>query len=283
MFSSTTKTNGDEMNSHLNIASVQMYGQLKMDSNLNSMEDYLQYIQKVFPQIGMVVFPELATSGLGGSELKKLAQKIPGELTDTFSHWANKYSTWLIPGSMYELDGKNVYNSTPVINPKGEIVGVYRKRYPWLPYEKSQPGDKPFVFEIEGIGKVGIMICYDIWFPECARELALKGAELIVVPTATTTGDRIQEKIIVQATAITQQCYVVSCNGAGYGGIGGSMIVDPEGLILQQNGEGPCMQTALIDFDHVRTLREVGIAGVSTPLKAFKTNKQTFSIYNKSE
>ena len=125
------------------------------------------------------------------------------------------------------------------------------------------------------------MICYDIWFPEVARELVHLGAELIIVPTMTTTGDRNQEQIISQATAITQQCYVVSCNGVGYGGVGGSQIIDPEGVVLQNNGEGPCLQTCVIDFDHIRKIREIGVAGVTRPLKAFKDNSQTFSVYKK--
>ena len=158
-------------------------------------------------------------------------------------------------------------------------MGNYRKRYPWRPYEKTTPGNEPFVFSIDGMGTIGIMICYDIWFPEVARDLVHMGAELIIVPTMTTTGDRKQEQIIAQATAITQQCYVVSCNGVGYGGVGGSQVIDPEGVLLQDNGEGACMQTAIIDFDRVRTIRETGIAGVTTPLKTFQENSQSFAVY----
>ena len=124
------------------------------------------------------------------------------------------------------------------------------------------------------------MICYDIWFPEVSRDLINLGAEMIVVPTMTTTGDRRQEQIISQATAIMQQSYVVSCNAVGYGGNGGSQIIDPEGNLLQNNNEGSCLQTAIIDFERVRTVRETGTACVSTPLKSFKNNKQTFNVYN---
>ena len=125
------------------------------------------------------------------------------------------------------------------------------------------------------------MICYDLWFPEVARDLTNLGAELIIIPTMTTTGDRNQEKILSRATAITQQCYLVSCNGVGFGGVGGSHIIDPEGLVLQENGEGPCIQTSVIDFEHVHKIREIGTAGVTTPHKAFKNNKQSFKVYNK--
>mgnify|MGYP006088023221 CR=1 FL=1 len=268
------------MNNKINIAAIQMFVTKNQDKNLETMEEHLDYIHKVFHHIEMVVFPELSSMNIGAS-MEKDAQKIPGELTEIFSRWAKKFNLWLIPGSMYENENNLIYNTTPIFSPDGNIVGKYRKRYPWTPYEKTTPGTKPFVFEIKGIGKIGIMICYDIWFPEVARELIHLGAEAIIVPTMTTTGDRNQEKIIAQATAITQQCYIISCNGVGYGGVGGSQIIDPEGLILQDNGEGSCMQTAVIDFERVRILRDTGIAGVSTPLKAFKQNKQEFKTYKK--
>ena len=70
----------------------------------------------------------------------------------------------------------------------------------------------------------------------------------------TTTGDRRQEQI-AQATAIIQQSYVVSCNAVGYGGNGGSQIIDPK--MLLQNNEGACLQTAIIDFERVRIVREL--------------------------
>ena len=96
------------------------------------------------------------------------------------------------------------------------------------------------------------MICYDLWFPEVARDLVNLGAELILVPTMTTTGDRSQEQVISRATSIMQQCYVVSCNGVGYGGVGGSVIVDPDGNVLQKSGGSPCLQTAVIDFRFIK-------------------------------
>ena len=92
-------------------------------------------------------------------------------------------------------------------------------------------------------------------------------------------GDRPQEKIIAQSTAITHQAYVVSCNGVGRDVVEGLLIVGPEGVVLQESGEGPYMQTALIDFERVRYIREKGTSGVTTPLKDFRKNKQKFSVY----
>ena len=90
----------------LNIASVQMHITQDQDTNLNRMEEYLLHIQKIFPQIDMVVFPELCAMNVG-KNMKKDAQEIPGPLTNIFSNWEKNYKLWIVPGSMYELLFKN--------------------------------------------------------------------------------------------------------------------------------------------------------------------------------
>ena len=246
--------------------------------NEHQSKNHLIYLDKVLPQVKMVILPELSISYIH-REPQKQSQNVPGQRTSLFSSLAKKHGVWLIPGSIYEKSGKNTYNTALVFSPKGELVGKYRKRYPWYPYEKTTPGKDPIVFRIEGIGTIGLMICYDLWFPEVARDLTNLGAEMIVIPTMTTTGDRYQESILVRATAITQQCYVLSCNGVGFGGVGKSMIVDPEGYILQESGSSTFMQTSAIDFNRVKLIREMCVAGVTFPLKDYRQNKQTFTIY----
>ena len=84
---------------------------------------------------------------------------------------------------------------------------------------------------------------------------------------------RPQEKTIAQSTAITNQTYVVSCNGVGRDVVGGLLIVDSEGVVLQESGEGPYSQTDLIDFERVRYIREKGNSEETTLSKDFrKTN-----------
>ena len=270
-----------QMSKTITIASIQMFVHKSKKQNVEQVKKHLKYLSKVFPQVEMVVFPELSVSE-SALEPEEQAENIPGELTRLFSRLAKKHGLWLIPGSIYEKSGSKVYNTSVVFSPEGNLVGKYRKRFPWCPYEKTVPGKDPFVFTVEGVGKIGLMICYDLWFPEVARDLVDLGAEVLLVPTMTTTGDRSQEQIISQATAITQQAYVVSCNGVGFGGVGGSLIVDPDGNILQQSGGSPFVQTAIIDFDRVALLREKGVASVSHPWKDFRQNKQTFNVYNKN-
>ena len=92
-------------------------------------------------------------------------------------------------------------------------------------------------------------------------------------------GDRQQEKIIAQSTATTHQACVLSCNGFGRDGVEGLLIIDPEGVVLQESGEGPYTLTALIDFERGRYIRAKGTSRVITPLKDFRKNKQIFSVY----
>ena len=115
------------MNSHLTIASVQMFATTKQETNLKTMEEYLIHINAAFPKIDLVVFPELSSMSIG-SKMAKQAQPIPGELTDIFAGWAKKYGVWLIPGSMYESSDNNIFNSTPVFSSKGKLMGNWKNK-----------------------------------------------------------------------------------------------------------------------------------------------------------
>ncbi len=108
---------------------------------------------------------------------------------------------WLLPGSLYELDGDVIYNTAVVISPEGEIVAKYRKMFPWLPYEAGTAAGNEFcVFDIPDVGRFGLMICYDMWFPEVTRTLVWMGAEVILQPTMTPTSDREVELVMAQAS-----------------------------------------------------------------------------------
>ena len=268
------------MKNQIIIGSVQMPTGKKQSENIDTMRSYLDYISKNLPQVELVVFPELASADFSKKPIDQ-AESIMGERTKIFSVLAKTHKLWLIPGSIYEQESGKIYNTCPVFNPDGELVGRYRKRYPWAPYEKTSPGHQPFVFELNNKGRVGILICYDIWFPEVSRDLVNLGAEVLIVPTLTSTGDRLQEQTIAKATAIMQQSYVISCNSVGYVGVGGSQVIDPEGLLLQNGGGSAMVQTAVVDFNKVRSLRKVGVAGVTAPIKTFYENKQSFEVYNK--
>ncbi len=238
--------------------------------------DLLMYL---FPWVQMVVVSELATYG----PLTTHAVTLPGAPESTYQAIAAKHSIWLLPGSMFEKRDGVIYNTAPVINPDGVVIARHRKMFPFLPYEAGVEGGTEFVvFDVPEVGRFGLSICYDMWFPETSRTLALMGAEVILHPTLTGTVDREVECTIARATAACNQCFVVDINGCHDGGNGRSSFVGPLGDLLYQAGAGEEMIPIEIDLDRVRRTREVGLRGLGQPLKSFRDRKVNFDIYNRS-
>jgi formamidase len=163
-----------------------------------------------------------------------------------------------------------VHNTAIAFSPDGEIAAVYRKLFPWRPFEDTDPGTDPAaVFEIPGKGIVGLMICYDGWFPEVARGLALQGAELIAQPTATTTPDREEEVVLARSNAIVNQVFLFNPNMVSTFGQGRSVGVDPEGRILFEAGAGEELLVEIVDMARVAEVRRRGTRGISRPWQHF--------------
>jgi predicted amidohydrolase len=219
----------------------------------------------LFPRSRLVVYPELHLTAPGGeSHMRRLAESVPGPRSDALCALAAELGVWLVPGTMYERgDGDRIHNTAIAISPAGEIVARYRKCFPWRPWELTDPGDELVVFDIPDVGRVGLSICYDTWFPEVARHLAWMGAELILAPTLTTTADREPELVLARAAAIANQVFVVNLNAAAPGATGASLIVDPEGHVLMQAGEGPVPLTQVLDLGAVARVRRDGSSGLN--------------------
>lgn len=264
------------MSRYVGIAAVQMEVVFGED-NSEAMLQHLNRTAVLFPWVDVVVFSELAVSGLD----LRLAAPIPNTFFDEFRQWAEKEKKWLIPGSFYEQVDDKVYNTSVVISPQGEIVATYRKMFPWKPLEKNEAGSEFCIFDIAGKGRFGLCICYEIWFPEVVRNLAWMGAEAVFCPTATYTSDRSQELILAQANAISNQLYVINVNGVGAGGVGRSIFVDPEGRVLQESGEASMIMSEVIDLDVVSRVREYGTLGTSQLWKDLRDFKGTFPMYTK--
>jgi formamidase len=251
------------------------------------MADIVQNIRKNFPWVGLAMFHELVVPGLvqlvtteNTDTWKAGAEPIPGPLTERLCAVARKTGIWLLPGSMYEQDGDKLYNTAIVISPRGEIVAKYRKMFPWLPYESgTAEGDQFCVFDIPDVGRFGLCICYDMWFPEVTRTLAWMGAEVILQPTLTPTSDRELELIMCRANALFNQCYFISVNGIGAWGGGRSTMIDPDGRVLQEASANQTLLTEIIDLDHVTRTREYGTLGLAQTLKQLRDSGHTFPIY----
>lgn len=265
------------MSNEFCIAGVQMTVE-EGDGNLGTMKGRLKAIKNTQPEVELVVFSELAVYGHDPAK----AEAIPGEASRYLAGLAKEFGIWLVPGSLNEKTSEGIYNTALVINPRGEIIATYRKRYPWRPSETTRGGDSFCVFDIPGRLKIGLCICYDQWFPEIARQLTWMGAQVILCPTMTTTPDRPLELILSQANAIANQVYFININGLGIGGNGYSIIVDPEGKILQSAEEEEKILTVGINADKIRNIREEGTLGACQVLKSFRDENVRFPVYSDS-
>lgn len=277
------------MSRNFGIAAIQMsVVPWDAEATVKKMGETVASLARSIPWVQMLVFHELAVPGLvqfiateKPDTWRKNAQSIPGPLTEQLCEIAKRNKKWLIPGSMYELDGDTIYNTAIAISPEGCIVAKYRKVFPWYPYEAgTTPGSTFCVFDIPDIGRMGLCICYDIWFPEVARSLAWLGAKVIIQPTMTPTSDRPLELVLSQANAIFNQCYFIGVNGVGPWGGGKSIIVDPDGRVLQVGADHEMILTEILDLDHVTRTREYGTVGMTQTLKQLRDSGQRFPIYD---
>jgi predicted amidohydrolase len=249
-------------------------------TNLDTLTRHIKEIKFYSPWINLIIAPELALQGVPAMD--ETAQTIPGQITDFCSNLAKEHKIYLVPGSIYEKTGEGIFNTAPVFNPQGELITFYRKMYPWRPHGNTLSGDQTVVFDVDGVGKVGLCICYDIWFPELVRDLVWKGAEIILVPTLSGTQDRRQELILCQAAATMHQCFIVSVNGLRPDGKGLSVMVDPEGRVLQQADQLPENMIAMLDLEQVTQVRQYGTYGVSRVLGSFFHEAHQFDYQNKA-
>jgi predicted amidohydrolase len=257
------------------IAGMQMYVSA-IESNIPGMSERLDILMLRYPWVQMVVFSELAAFG----PVPTHAQTMPGPAEEAFCEMASRHGIWLIPGSMFERVGERIYNTAPVIDPRGEVVTRYRKMFPFRPYERGISGGEEFsVFDVPEVGRFGVSICYDMWFPETTRTLASMGAEVIIHPTLTDTLDREIELSISRTNAAINQCYFVDINGLGSGGYGRSIIVGPAGDVIHQATVAEEIMPIEIDLARVRRERNVGIHGLGQPLKSFRDRSVAFDVY----
>jgi predicted amidohydrolase len=213
----------------------------------------------------LVIFPELSLTGyVVRDQIYELAETIPGPSTKVIENIARKTKAYIVFG-MPELSEKTqatIYNAAVLVGPEG-LIGKYRKMY--LPthsvFEEKRyfrPGYQAAAFDTE-LGKIGLIICYDIFFPEVSRLTRLKGAQLIVCISASPAVRRAFFETLTVARAIENTAFLAYVNLVGIeDGLqfwGGSRIVGPNGKVLVQakyDDEDLVMRD--IDYADIRSL-----------------------------
>lgn len=220
----------------------------------------------------LVVLPEIWTYMGDPDRNVDNAESIPGELTTRLAERARRHDIYLHAGTFAErVEGdERVRNTAVVFDPDGEIIATYRKIHMFdvtidgvATYEESAtvaPGDEIVNFLLDGVN-IGLATCYDLRFPEIFRILALRGAEVIVLPAAFTmvTGKDHWE-VLIRARAIENGVYVVAAaqfgpNLPGKWCYGRSMIVDPWGTVVATAPDMESVITAVVDRTHLHSIR----------------------------
>ena len=236
-----------------------------------------------FFDVRLLVFPEFSHAVPIHDTVERLhadlAVEIPNEHTEVYARLAKKHGCYIQTGTFLERDDRfpgAVFNTTCLIGPGG-ILSKYRKINTWIPWEvHTSPHDLPDypddpfpVVETE-IGRLGVAICYDWLFPETIRELAFRGAEVLIRVSAYMdpwgTAEPVNWWTLINRTrALENTAYVVAANQGAemqhyppFSWPGGSMCVDYDGRILAQADPGPGEKVVVapIDIDRLRQERE---------------------------
>ncbi|MDY0132779.1 MAG: carbon-nitrogen family hydrolase [Desulforegulaceae bacterium] len=203
------------------------------EHNFSEVEKGLEILNK--KETELVVLPEMWSCGFDYNSLREHCLKTP-EIIERLCGFAKKYSM-VITGSLPELDENKIYNTAYVIEKDGTINSSYRKVHLFSlagEHKRFSRGEKAVVAQTS-IGKLGLLICYDLRFPELSRTITDMDADIIAVSAQWPLARQSHWEILLQARAIENQLFIIGCNRTGsdtreYGG--GSLIVSPKGRLL---------------------------------------------------
>jgi len=207
----------------------------------------------------LAVLPEMWSCSFPYPVLSEMAGKTPAILNRMCKIAAD--NRLVIAGSLPEAAGQKIFNTSYLIDSTGKIAGKYRKVHLFSLYNEQRffgSGQSAHVFPTS-VGKIGMMICYDLRFPELSRKMALEGAEIICV-SALWPLVRIEHwSLLLRARAIENQLFIAACNGCGseekitWGGA--SAIISPLGSFLAQAGPDKQRILGTLNFSEMSEFR----------------------------
>ena len=254
----------------IKIAAIQMSTVADKMENVRTVKTYLEKIKDENPDF--VILPEMFCCPYQTENFPIYAEKEGGPVWQQLSGYAKQYGIYLIGGSMPEKDAEgNVYNTSYIFDREGKQIGKHRKVHLFdidvkggQTFKESDTltaGDSDTVFDTE-FGKIGVMLCFDIRFPELSRMMVNDGAKVIFVPAAfnMTTGPAHWE-LSFRTRALDNQIYMVGCApardvSAGYISWGYSIVTDPWGRVTGMLDENEGILLAELDMDYEEQVRE---------------------------
>ncbi|GAK53789.1 nitrilase/cyanide hydratase and apolipoprotein N-acyltransferase [Candidatus Moduliflexus flocculans] len=250
------------MPENLMLGLAQFTGRSTPESNLAAARDFaLEASQK---QVKLLAFPEMLMAVPQKDEpLRLIAEPLDGAYATALAEIAKEFHLYLL-GTIWEKSDEHdrVFNTALLFSPEGKTVIIYRKLHLFdaLNVQESRamkPGQHlPEIASALGQA-VGVVICYDLRFPELFRHLARQGAEVILVPAAWYAGTMKEDHwlTLLRARAIENTCYVVGINQVGAAFCGRSAVFDPYGVQLADGGERTALLCVPIDCDRLAEVR----------------------------
>ena len=247
----------------ITVAVVQMWPKLgEMENNLGRMAKLIEEIAAAEP-VDLIVFPELATTGYEcGVRFTELADAVPGHAVNFLAKRAQEANCHVVFGLVERKRVESIiYDAAVMIGPDGEVVDKYHKVHLWGEEKLAfRAGYRYPLLETE-FGRVGLLLGWDLAFPEVARTYALKGADLLCV-LANWEHDKAEEwHSYLQARAYENAMFIAAANRVGqeltYTFAGESCVLGPRGQVyVALDGEQESYGLAKIDLDEVRKMRE---------------------------
>lgn len=218
----------------------------------------------------LAVLPEMFCCPYDNRCFSVYGEPAGGVIWQTLSRAARENRVWLVGGSMPELCGGRIYNTSFVFSPEGDQVARHRKVHlfdinveggqRFMESDVLSPGQRHTVFDTP-FGRFGLCICFDIRFPALARQMADAGAQCILVPAAfnSTTGP-LHWELLFRARAVDNELFTAGCSPArderaGYVAYGHSIAVNPWGKVLGDAGTAPTTLEVTLDFREVDAVR----------------------------
>lgn len=281
----------------IKIAAIQMPTVADKMENVRTVKTYLEKIKDENPDF--VILPEMFCCPYQTENFPIYAEKEGGPVWQQLSGYAKQYGIYLIGGSMPEKDAEgNVYNTSYIFDREGKQIGKHRKVHLFdidvkggQTFKESDTltaGDSDTVFDTE-FGKIGVMLCFDIRFPELSRMMVNDGAKVIFVPAAfnMTTGPAHWE-LSFRTRALDNQIYMVGCApardvSAGYISWGHSIVTDPWGRVTDMLDEKKGILLAELDMDYEEQVREELPLLKSRRKDIYQLSQNLFNSGNRTE
>lgn len=212
--------------------------------------------QAVLAGADLVALPELALTGYNVFEqLETLSDPVGGPLSEQLGRLAAEFGLHLLVGLAERQSDGRLTNSAVLFDDHGQRIATYHKRQLWdREHQYFSAGDELCVVETR-LGRLGLMICYDNEFPEIARALAQRGAEVILSPTANMVPNAERQQLQIRTRAMDNQCFVACINRAGIEDqlhyCGNSLVAGPDGEVLGLLGVDPGVLIVDLDLDRI--------------------------------